>query len=144
MGCQPNPGQPSRWLVCDVSLQDAVVKGWFRTTREPTKGGTHLRVVALTAYEVASAMAYIHSHGIAHLVSCQNTQQHTVCEGVGSVADDVWWACITLRAVPSCLQALPRCLFPCLCCCHGHDTFTISVLRHDSVSLCRRWTWMGG
>lgn len=46
-----------------------MVKGWFRTTREPTKGGTHLRVVALTAYEVASAMAYIHSHGIAHLVS---------------------------------------------------------------------------
>lgn len=48
--------------------QDAVVKGWFRTSREPTKGGTHLRVVALTAYEVASAMAYIHSNGIAHLV----------------------------------------------------------------------------
>ena len=44
------------------------MKGWFRTTREPTKGGTHLRVVALTAYEVASAMAYIHSHGVAHLV----------------------------------------------------------------------------
>lgn len=53
------------WFLC----QDAVVKGWFRTTREPTKGGTHLRVVALTAYEVASAMAYIHSHGVAHLVS---------------------------------------------------------------------------
>jgi hypothetical protein len=50
-------------------LQDAVVKGWFRTSREPTQGGTHLRVVALTAYEVASAMSYIHSHGIAHLVS---------------------------------------------------------------------------
>lgn len=45
------------------------MKGWFRTSREPTKGGTHLRVVALTAYEVASAMAHIHSHGIAHLVS---------------------------------------------------------------------------
>jgi hypothetical protein len=56
--------------VCPVSLvQDAVVKGWFRTSREPTRGGTHLRVVALTAYEVASAMAYLHSHGIAHLVS---------------------------------------------------------------------------
>jgi hypothetical protein len=52
-----------------LRLQDAVVKGWFRTSREPTKGGTHLRVVAMTAYEVASAMAYIHSHGIAHLVS---------------------------------------------------------------------------
>jgi hypothetical protein len=49
-------------------VQDAVVKGWFRTCRDPTKGGTHLRVVALTAYEVASAMAYIHSYGIAHLV----------------------------------------------------------------------------
>lgn len=55
-------------LVCFGAVQDAVVKGWFRTSREPTKGGTHLRVVALTAYEVASAMAYIHSHGIAHLV----------------------------------------------------------------------------
>lgn len=54
-----------------------MVKGWFRTTRDPTQGGTHLRVVALTAYEVASAMAYIHSHGIAHLVS-----QH-VALGVG-------------------------------------------------------------
>lgn len=45
-----------------------MVKGWFRTSPDPTKGGTHLRIVALTAYEVASAMAYIHSHGIAHLV----------------------------------------------------------------------------
>lgn len=56
-------------LVCPPpALQDAVVKGWFRTSREPTHGGTHLRVVALTAYEVASAVAYLHSHGIAHLV----------------------------------------------------------------------------
>jgi hypothetical protein len=53
-----------------VWLQDAVVKGWFRTSRQPTQGGTHLRCVALTAYEVASALAYIHSQGIMHLVSC--------------------------------------------------------------------------
>jgi len=66
-------------------VQDAVVKGWFRTTREPTKGGTHLRVVALTAYEVASAMAYIHSHGIAHLVGRHNTQQRTDCKSVGQL-----------------------------------------------------------
>jgi hypothetical protein len=51
-----------------VILQDAVVKGWFRTNRQPTQGGTHLRCVALTAYEVASALAYIHSQGIMHLV----------------------------------------------------------------------------
>lgn len=54
------------------------MKGWFRTSREPTKGGTHLRVVALTAYEVASAMAYIHSHGIAHLVRTVMGLQHVV------------------------------------------------------------------
>lgn len=45
-----------------------MVKGWFRTSRQPTHGGTHLRCVALTAYEVASALAYIHSQGIMHLV----------------------------------------------------------------------------
>jgi len=49
-------------------LQDAVVKGWFRTSRLPTHGGTHLRTVALTAYEVASAMAYIHAQEVLHLV----------------------------------------------------------------------------
>jgi hypothetical protein len=54
--------------ACATCLQDAVVKGWFRTSRQPTHGGTHLRCVALTAYEVASALAYIHSQGIMHLV----------------------------------------------------------------------------
>lgn len=44
------------------------MKGWFRTSREPTHGGTHLRTVALTAYEIASALAYIHSQGVLHLV----------------------------------------------------------------------------
>lgn len=93
-------------LCC--ALQDAVVKGWFRTTREPTKGGTHLRVVALTAYEVASAMAYIHSHGIAHLVSmpasalhhcamlssCQLALRVLVCAHVGSLL------CVPLAVEP--------------------------------------------
>lgn len=45
------------------------MKGWFRTSRKPTQGGTNVRTVALTAYEIASAMAYIHSQGVLHLVS---------------------------------------------------------------------------
>ena len=45
------------------------MKGWFRVSPSPTSGGTNLRTVALTAYEIASAMAYIHSHDVLHLVS---------------------------------------------------------------------------
>ncbi|WIA38325.1 hypothetical protein OEZ86_001662 [Tetradesmus obliquus] len=67
----PALAKPTCWIVseyCDKhTLVDAVVKGWFRTSRQPTHGGTHLRCVALTAYEVASALAYIHSQGIMHL-----------------------------------------------------------------------------
>ncbi|KAF6259049.1 kinase-like domain-containing protein [Scenedesmus sp. NREL 46B-D3] len=67
----PALAKPTCWIVseyCDKhTLVDAVVKGWFRTSRQPTQGGTHLRCVVLTAYEVASALAYIHSQGIMHL-----------------------------------------------------------------------------
>jgi hypothetical protein len=71
-------------------LQDAVVKGWFRTSRDPTEGGTHLRVVVLTAYEVASAMSYIHSHGIAHLVSWRVGMLQTQCRHACLFS----WACL--------------------------------------------------
>jgi hypothetical protein len=49
--------------------QDAVVKGWFRTDPDPTVGATDLRRVALTALEVAGAMAYLHERGVLHGVS---------------------------------------------------------------------------
>ena len=45
------------------------MKGWFRTSRDPTKGGPDYRAVAMTALEVASAMAFLHSHDIIHGVS---------------------------------------------------------------------------
>ncbi len=45
------------------------MKGWFRTSSKPTEGGTNLRAVAMTAYEVASAMTYLHSQGVTHGVS---------------------------------------------------------------------------
>eukprot|EP00775_Hariotina_reticulata_P004061 gene4061-4308_t len=67
----PHQAKPTCWIVseyCDKhTLVDGVVKGWFRTSRLPTQGGTHLRTVALTAYEVASAMSYIHAQDVLHL-----------------------------------------------------------------------------
>ena len=93
------------------TVGDAVVKGWFRTSRDPTQGCTDVRQVrfggggggrasrgsplhartcthththkethkhtrahttptptqaALTALEVAGAMAYLHGHGVVH------------------------------------------------------------------------------
>lgn len=96
---------PLRFLP--LCTQDAVVKGWFRTSRDPTQGGTHLRVVALTAYEVASAMAYIHSHGIAHLVS-------RACAGRCPRACS--WACRRLRpqGCALCMSTRARARSPCL------------------------------
>ncbi len=45
------------------------MRGWFRTDRRITKGTMDLRAVALTAYEIASAMALLHKHDIVHGVS---------------------------------------------------------------------------
>ncbi len=50
-------------------MQDGVLKGWFRTEHSLKKGTVNLRTVALTAYEVASAMAFLHKHDIVHGVS---------------------------------------------------------------------------
>ncbi len=56
------------------------MKGWFRTDRRPTQGGVNLRTVALTSYEIASAMAFLHKHGIVHGVSGQQgLQQCLLC-----------------------------------------------------------------
>lgn len=78
------------------------MKGWFRTSRQPTKGGTHIRAVALTAYEIASAMAYIHSHGVLHLVRARcmlrdgdSIPAAAICDAVGRVlgpAEQAWRA----------------------------------------------------
>jgi hypothetical protein len=40
----------------------------MRSSALPTVGGTNLRTVAITAYEIASAMSYIHQNKILHLV----------------------------------------------------------------------------
>ncbi|GBF95008.1 hypothetical protein Rsub_07509 [Raphidocelis subcapitata] len=58
------------WMVFEYAdrgtLADAVVKGWLRTSRDPTDGATDLRLVATTALEIAGAMAHLHSHGVMH------------------------------------------------------------------------------
>ncbi|KAI8471183.1 MAG: kinase-like domain-containing protein, partial [Monoraphidium minutum] len=63
-------GRTVCWMVFEYAdrgtVADAVVKGWFRTDRDPTKGATDLRQVALTGLEVAGAMAYLHARGVLH------------------------------------------------------------------------------
>ncbi len=45
------------------------MKGWFRTNHQITLGTMDIRVVAITAYEIASALAFLHKHDIVHGVS---------------------------------------------------------------------------
>ncbi len=47
-------------------MQDAVLRGWFRTNRSPTSGQSDLRTVAMTALEIASAMVFLHSNNVVH------------------------------------------------------------------------------
>lgn len=49
--------------------QDAVIRGWFRTRANPLTGAPHLRVIGLTALEVAAAMAHLHANNALHGVS---------------------------------------------------------------------------
>ena len=49
-----------------VCVQDAVLRGWFRTNRSPTSGQPDLRTVAMTALEIASAMVFLHSNNVVH------------------------------------------------------------------------------
>lgn len=46
-----------------------MVKGWFRTSRSPTKSVPDLHVVAMTALEIASAMECLHDKNVTHGVS---------------------------------------------------------------------------
>jgi hypothetical protein len=50
-------------------LQDGVLRGWFRTRPSPNLGAPHLRMIGLTALEIAVAMEYLHGQGILHGVS---------------------------------------------------------------------------
>ena len=50
-------------------LQDAVVRGFFKTNRRPLESHTDIKVVAVTAMEVAGAMVYLHNKDIIHGVS---------------------------------------------------------------------------
>ena len=47
-------------------VQDAVLRGVFRTNRSPTSGQADLRTVAMTALEIASAMVFLHSNNVVH------------------------------------------------------------------------------
>lgn len=63
-------GRQVCWMVFEYAdkgtLVDAVVKGWFRTDRDPTISATDLRRVAVAALEVAGALAYLHARGVLH------------------------------------------------------------------------------
>lgn len=50
-------------------LQDAAIRGWFRTQRNPLTGAPHLRVIGLTALEIAAAMQHLHDQKVLHGVS---------------------------------------------------------------------------
>jgi hypothetical protein len=50
-------------LLC---LQDAAIRGWFRTSRSRLTGAPHLRVIGLTALEIAAAMQHLHTKNVLH------------------------------------------------------------------------------
>ncbi|KAF6263742.1 kinase-like domain-containing protein [Scenedesmus sp. NREL 46B-D3] len=64
------PGSRVCWMLfeyCDKGvLGDGVLRGWFRTRPSATLGAPHLRVIGLTALEIAVAMHYLHGQGIMH------------------------------------------------------------------------------
>lgn len=63
-------GEQQCWMLLDYcdkgALVDAVWKGWFRSSRNPTTSQPDLRTIAMTALEIASAMTLLHSHNIVH------------------------------------------------------------------------------
>lgn len=62
-------------LCLSCNLQDAVVRGWFRTIPNPLKGAPHIRVVGLTALEIAVAMKHLHDQGVLHGVSAASSDK---------------------------------------------------------------------
>lgn len=63
-------------LTNEYDLQDAVVRGWFRTVPDQLKGAAHLRVIGLTALEIAVAMKHLHDQGVLHGVSGLQACRH--------------------------------------------------------------------
>lgn len=66
-----------------TAMQDAVVKGWFRSTRSPSHGETDYRTVAVTAFEIVSAMRFLHQKNITHGVSGNLTSDYIVLTNRG-------------------------------------------------------------
>eukprot|EP00879_Flechtneria_rotunda_P004002 GHRR01004243.1.p1 GENE.GHRR01004243.1~~GHRR01004243.1.p1 ORF type:complete len:773 (+),score=221.32 GHRR01004243.1:1592-3910(+) len=64
------PAKSVCWMLfeyCDKGvLVDGVLRGWFRTSPSPFTGSPHLRVIGLTALEIASAMKHLHEQGVVH------------------------------------------------------------------------------
>ncbi|KAL6763903.1 mixed lineage protein kinase [Haematococcus lacustris] len=58
------------WIVmemCDHGcLQDAVERGWLQDVPSSAKGKPKMSAIVATAYEIASALSYLHSHGVVH------------------------------------------------------------------------------
>ncbi|DBA90593.1 hypothetical protein WJX77_007250 [Trebouxia sp. C0004] len=75
------------WMVLEFcskgSLQDALDRGWFRTRKSVMDGSADLEAIIMTATEIASAMAYLHSLDILHgdlssnnvLLACNSDDQ---------------------------------------------------------------------
>ncbi|KAL6762194.1 kinase-like domain-containing protein [Haematococcus lacustris] len=47
-------------------LQDAVERGWLRITQGPGLGQPNMPAILQTAYEIASALSYLHAHDVVH------------------------------------------------------------------------------
>lgn len=83
-------GQKQCWMIMEYcnrgTLVDAVVKGWFRhSVNALEESSPHHRTVAMTAFEIASAMSFLHAKGVVHgdlsggnvmLTSCQVNPHH--------------------------------------------------------------------
>lgn len=110
-------------MSASCTPQDAVVKGWFRTSRLPTQGGTALRVAALTGYEIASALAYIHAHNTLHLdLSGGNVLLTSCAVNPHGFAAKVRMLCMLrgrgmAAAVTSAAMLAASHEPPCCCCC---------------------------
>ncbi|KAL0042668.1 hypothetical protein WJX79_007377 [Trebouxia sp. C0005] len=75
------------WMVLEFcskgSLQDALDRGWFRSRKAVMDGSADLEAIIITATEIASAMAYLHSLDILHgdlssnnvLLACNSDDQ---------------------------------------------------------------------
>ncbi|GFH12753.1 mixed lineage protein kinase, partial [Haematococcus lacustris] len=58
------------WIVMEMCnhgcLQDAVERGWLQDVPSSAQGKPKMSAIVATAYEIASALSYLHSHGVVH------------------------------------------------------------------------------